>query len=58
MQQQDILHLNQNLENKTELPKLEDFLEGLQKSWEVAKKLMEITKEAMKGQFDKKRQNP
>ena len=49
---------NGNLTVKTELPKLEDFLEGLQKSWKVAKKLMEIAKEAMKEQFDKKRQNP
>jgi len=42
---------------KTELPKLEDFLEGLQRSWEMAKKSMEMAKEAMKKQFDKKRQN-
>ena len=40
---------------KTELPKLEDFLEELQKSWKVVKKSMEIAKEAMKKQFDKKR---
>jgi len=39
---------------KTELPKLEDFLEELQKSWKVVKKSMEIVKEAMKKQFDKK----
>ena len=42
---------------KMELPKLEDFLEGLQRSWEVVKKSIEITKEAMKKQFDKKRRN-
>jgi len=40
---------------RTELPKLEDFLEGLQKSWEVVKKSIEMAKEAMKKQFDKKR---
>ena len=39
------------------LPKLEDFLEELQKSWGEAKKSMEIAKEAMKKQFDKKWQN-
>jgi len=43
---------------KTELSKLEDFLEGLWRSWEIAKKSIEIAKEAMKKQFDKKRQNP
>ena len=37
-----------------ELPKLEDFLIRLQKSWE---KLMKIAKEAIKRQFDKKRRN-
>ena len=46
-----------NLIIKTELPKLENFLEKLQGSWEAAKKLMEITKKAMKKQFDKKRKN-
>ena len=40
-----------------ELPKLEDFLEGLQKSWEAVKKSIEMAKTAMKKQFDKKRQN-
>jgi len=33
---------------KTELPKLESFLQELQKSWKVAKKLMEMAKKAMK----------
>jgi len=33
---------------KTELPKLEDFLEGLQRSWKAVKRLMEMAKEAMK----------
>ena len=40
-----------------EFPKLEGFLIGLQKSQEEAIKSMEIAKEAMKRQFDKKRQN-
>ena len=40
------------------LPKLETFLEELQRSWKTAKTLTEKTKEAMKKQFDKKRQNP
>ena len=40
-----------------ELLKLEDFLIGLQRSWEEATKSMKIAKEAMKKQFDKKRQN-
>jgi len=31
-----------------ELLKLEDFLEGLQKSWKEAKKLMKMAKEVMK----------
>ena len=47
-----------NLSVKTELSKLENFLDGLQRSWQEAKKLMEIAKEAMKRQFDKKRRNP
>jgi len=33
---------------KTELPKLEIFLQELQESWEVAKKSMEMAKKAMK----------
>ena len=40
-----------------ELPKLEDFLIRLQKSWEKATKLMKMAKEAIKRQFDKKRRN-
>ena len=47
----------ENLTVKMELPKLESFLQELQESWEVAKKSMEIEKEAMKKQFDKKRRN-
>ena len=41
-----------------ELPKLEEFLIGLQKSWEEVTKVMEMAKETIKRQFDKKRQNP
>ena len=41
-----------------EFPRLEEFLISLQKSWEEATKAMEIAKEMMKKQFDKKRQNP
>ena len=44
-----------NLTVQMELPKLEEFLIGLQRSWEKAIKLMEISKEAMKRQFNKKR---
>jgi len=40
-----------------EFPKLEEFLIGLQKSWEKATKAMDMAKETMKRQFDKKRQN-
>ena len=40
-----------------EFPKLEEFLIGLQKSWEEATKAMDMAKETMKRQFDKKRQN-
>jgi len=42
---------------QTEFPKLEEFLVELQKSWEEATKSIEITKEAMKKKFNKKRQN-
>ena len=47
-----------NLMINTELPKLNEFLKGLQKNWEQAKISMEIAKEVMKKQFDKKRRNP
>ena len=43
---------------KTELPKLEDSLEGLQRSWKEVKKSIEVVKEAIKKQFDRKRCNP
>ena len=40
-----------------ELPKLNNFLKELQKSWKKVKILMDMAKEAMKKQFDKKRRN-
>ena len=43
-----------NLTIKTELPRLEDFLEGLQKSWNTAKQLMEIAKEYIKGNLTRR----
>ena len=46
-----------NLTMQTEFPKLEEFLIGLQKSQKEAIKLVEIAKEAMKRQFNKKKQN-
>ena len=41
---------------QTEFSKLEEFLIGLQKSWKKATKAMDMTKEVIKRQFDKKRQ--
>ena len=41
-----------------ELSKLNNFLEELQKSWDKAKISMDITKKAIKKQFDKKKRNP
>ena len=38
-------------------PKIEDFFGGLQRSWKEATKAIEIVKEAIKKQFDKKRWN-
>jgi len=35
-------------DGEKELPRLKDFFEGLQKSWEVAKKSMKMAKEAIK----------
>ena len=43
---------------QTEIPRVEEFLTGLQKSWEQATKAMEEVQKNMKRQFDKKRQNP
>jgi len=41
-----------------EIPKLEEFLMKLQRSWEEAKKSMEEVQENMKWQYNKKRRNP
>ena len=46
-----------NLTIKMKLPKLNNFLEGLQRSWNKARISMRVAKEAMKKQFDKKRRN-
>jgi len=43
---------------ETKLPKLKTFLEELWRSWKIAKTLIEKANEAMKKQFNKKRQNP
>ena len=40
-----------------EFPKLEEFLIGLQRSWEEATKAIKGAPETMKKQFDKKRRN-
>ena len=45
----------EDLTVQTEFPKLEEFLISLQKSWEEATKTMDMAKEMMKRQFDKKR---
>ena len=42
---------------QTNIPRVEDFLIGLQKSWEQATKAMEEAQKNMKKQFDKKRRN-
>ena len=46
-----------NLTVKIELLKLDNFLNKLQKSWEIAKNSIEIAKKVIKRQFNKKRQN-
>jgi len=43
---------------QSEIPRVEEFLAGLQKSWEQATKTMEEAQKNMKRQFDNKRQNP
>ena len=47
-----------NLMVKTDIPQVEDFLSGLQRSWEQATKAMEEVQKNMKRQFDKKKRNP
>ena len=43
---------------KTDIPRVEDFLSGLQRSWEQVTKAIEEAQRNMKKQFDKKRRNP
>jgi len=43
---------------QTGIPRVEEFLIGIQKSWEQATKAIEEAQRRMKKQFDKKRQNP
>jgi len=40
-----------------DIPRVEDFLIGLQKSWEQMTKAMEEAQKNMKKQFNKKRRN-
>jgi len=40
------------------IPQVEEFLIGLQKSWEQATKVIEEVQKSMKKQFDKKRRSP
>ena len=47
-----------NLMVKADIPRVEDFLIRLQKSWEQAIKAMEEMQKNMKKQFNKKRKNP
>ena len=47
-----------NLMVQMDIPRVEDFLIGLQKSWEQATKAMEEAQKSMKKQFNKKRRNP
>ena len=41
-----------------EIPRVEEFLAGIQKGWEQVTKAMEKAQKNMKRQFNKKRQNP
>jgi len=43
---------------QTEIPRVEEFMKELQKSWEQAMNTMEEAQKNMKKQFDKKRRNP
>ena len=46
-----------NLVVQMDIPRVEDFLIGLQKSWEQMTKAMEEAQKNMKKQFNKKRRN-
>jgi len=43
---------------QTEIPQVEEFFIGLQKSWEQTTKAMEEAQKMMKIPFDKRRRNP
>ena len=43
---------------QSEIPRVEEFLVGIQKSWKQAIKAIEEAQKNMKRQFDKKRWNP
>ena len=43
---------------QTEIPRVEEFMKNLQKSWEQAINVIEESQKNMKWQFDKKRKNP
>ena len=43
---------------QTEIPRVEEFLIRIQKSWEQVTKAMEEAQKSIKKQFDKKRRNP
>jgi len=42
---------------QTEIPRVEEFMKNIQKSWEHAAQAMEEAQKNMKRQFDKKRRN-
>ena len=46
-----------NLMVQTEIPQVEEFLIGIQKSWKQVTKAMEKAQKSIKKQFDKKRRN-
>ena len=46
-----------NLTIRMELPKLNNFLERLQRSWDKARISIDIVKKAMNKQFNKKKRN-
>ena len=43
---------------QTGIPRVEEFLIGLQKSWEQVTKAIEEAQKSIKKQFDKKKKNP
>ena len=51
-------HWKGDLMIQMDIPRVEEFLIGLQKSWEQVNKAMEEVQKNMKKQFDKKRRTP